>query len=80
MCCANQTRDRLPRDLHLSRAYPHGKILIFAGPKPDESRGSGVSETQFRGLVKNAGHMFDFIRELGLLEFVYNVTNSTRRL
>ena len=71
MCYANQTCDTLPRNLHLSRAYPHGKILIFAGPKPYESRGSGVSETQFHGLVKSTGHMFDFIRELGLFEFVY---------
>ncbi len=80
MCYTNQKGNTLPRNLHLTRAYPHGKILVLAGPKPNERGGSGVSETQFSGLVKNVGHMFDFIFELGLFEFIYKVMGSTRRL
>lgn len=54
----------------MTRAYVHGEIFILTSPEPNECGGSGVPETQLRRLVKDAGHMLDFIFKLGILELV----------
>ena len=80
VCYVNKENNTLPRYPYLTGAYPRGNILVLDCPKPYESGGSRVLEPQFCGLVKNTGHMFDLILELGLFEPIYSDEfNATSR-